>query len=145
MVPRDFNAFRTSCRCPNVLIGASIIFSHDHLALDSHAKYIFEQGQLAAGRKLVDRQEDRCQTSAYVDRIAPAAQDPCLLARSPPQTTRPRPVGKASLEAAGCAHRFRQKFKRCHGAPDAVLHWRDRKIGTFRRPPDRRSIGRFNF
>jgi putative tryptophan/tyrosine transport system substrate-binding protein len=46
MVPRDFNAFRTSCRCPNVLIGASIIFSHDHLALDSHAKYIFEQGQV---------------------------------------------------------------------------------------------------
>jgi hypothetical protein len=50
MVPRDFNAFRTSCRCPNVLISASIIFSHDHLALDSHAKYIFEQGQAKISR-----------------------------------------------------------------------------------------------
>jgi len=50
VLPTPDGALRFRCishqlQMPNVLIGASIIFSHDHPAPGSHAKYIFEQGQ----------------------------------------------------------------------------------------------------
>ena len=78
-------------------------------------------------KELVDRQEDSvARHLAYVDRIAPAARKihAYWRARRPANDEGPRPVGKASAPGRNglCPCGSGRKFKRCHGAPDAVLH-----------------------
>ena len=54
-----FQCISHQLQMPNVLIVASIIFSHDHPAPDSHAKYIFEQGQDHRQQRLDDGDHGR--------------------------------------------------------------------------------------
>jgi hypothetical protein len=82
------------------------------------------QERLGAAQSNCHSRGFRCTNQAFVDRIAPAARNihAYWLARRAPQERPRRPVHKAPAPGRNdlCPCGSGKKFKRCHGATDAL-------------------------